>query len=143
MPRDEIVAHLQVDLDGASSEEAAVRFKRQLVAEAGGSVVLRNLAVWRPDGESGPSPLPSPLPRHLEAFFAGVARTAAVEEEIFRRQVGAIFASDGPGAFDPDRDEHPAAGPTRLDDGVRQGAAAWEDEGGSIDRDQNAGKEIG
>ena len=142
MSRFEIVAHLQLDLDGATPEEAAARFKGQLVADAGGAVVLRNLAVWRPDGESGPTPLPSPLPRHLEAFFAGVARSAAIEEETFRRQVEAIFATDGPGAFDPDGGEHLSARPAVPDAGVHQASADWEDEGGSIERDLIAGKEI-
>lgn len=132
MPRYEIVTHLQVDLDGATPEDAAALFKRTFLTGNGARVRLRNLAVWRPDSDAGPTPLPSPLPRHLEAFFSGVARSAAVEEETFRRRVEAIFAGEGPGAFDPDRDTLPAR-PMAPEVGAGPATAAWEDEGGSIE----------
>lgn len=91
MTRYEIVAHLTVESDGSTPEEAAEVFKRDLLARSDGTVTLRDLALWRPTDGSTPTPLPDPLPRQLTDFFAGVARCAAIEEATFRARVAEIF----------------------------------------------------
>jgi hypothetical protein len=98
MPRYEIVAHVSLELEGATPEAAAATFRDDLLARAGGDVVLRGLAVWRPATETAAAPLPIPLQRQLADFFAGVARSAAVAETAFRARVERIFASVDPDA---------------------------------------------
>ncbi len=96
MPRYEIVAHITRELEGASAEEAAVEFRRQLLADAGSMDALLHLAVWREDPAPAVSPLPSPLRQGLEDFFTGLERSASEAEETFRGRVEAILMAPGP-----------------------------------------------
>ena len=97
MPRYEIVAHVRRELEGASAEEAAVEFRRQLLADAGSADALLHLAVWREDPAPAASPLPAPLRQALEDFFTGLERSASDAEETFRGRVEAILMAPGPG----------------------------------------------
>jgi hypothetical protein len=92
MPRYEIVTHISIDVDGATPEEAAAVFRREILMSNGRA--LRSLAVWPAHAGPTPTPLPAPLQQQLIDFFAAVARQAAVEEEIFRTRVEEIFADD-------------------------------------------------
>jgi hypothetical protein len=96
MPRYEIVAHITRELEGASAEEAAVEFRRQLLEDAGSADALLHLAVWREDPAPAVSPLPSPLRQRLEGFFTGLERSASEAEETFRGRVEAILMAPGP-----------------------------------------------
>ena len=96
MPRYEIVAHVTRELEGASAEEAATEFRRQLLADAGPHDALLHLAVWREDPAPAVSPLPSPLRQGLEGFFTGLERSASEAEETFRGRVEAILMAPGP-----------------------------------------------
>jgi hypothetical protein len=98
MPRYEIVAHVRRELEAASAEEAAVEFRRQLLADAGSADALLHLAVWREDPAPAASPLPAPLRQGLEDFFTGLERSASDAEETFRGRVEAILMAPGPGA---------------------------------------------
>ena len=98
MPRYEIVAHVTRELEGASAEEAATEFRRQLLADAGPHDALLHLAVWREDPAPAVSPLPSPLRQGLEGFFTGLERSASEAEETFRGRVEAILMAPGAGA---------------------------------------------
>jgi hypothetical protein len=98
MPRYEIVAHVMRELEGASAEEAAVEFRRQLLADAGAADALLHLAVWREDPAPAVSPLPSPLRQGLEGFFTGLEQSASEAEETFRGRIEAILMASGPGA---------------------------------------------
>jgi hypothetical protein len=91
MPRYEIVAHVTRELDAASAEEAAAEFRRQLLADAGGTDALLHLAVWREDPAPAVSPLPAPLRQGLDAFFTGLEGCASEAEETFRGRVEAIL----------------------------------------------------
>ena len=137
MPRYEIVAHLTLELDGATPEEAAAVFKREVLGGAEGAVTLCGLAVWRPRVGTTPTPLPAPLPRQLADFFAGVERSAAVAEEAFRARVEAIFADGGPGA-DPSPGSH-CRGTVAVEDAEAQDRSAerWEAEGGALRLDDD------
>jgi len=101
MPRYEIVAHVTRDLDGASAEEAATRFRSQLLADAGPNDALLHLAVWREDPAPAVSPLPSSLRTSLREFFATLERCASEAEEAFRGRVEAILMVPTP----PGRDD--------------------------------------
>jgi len=58
MPHYEVVAHVAVELDGNTPEEAAGVFKRRLSTDEESAVALRGLAVW-PSAHGGtPPPLP-------------------------------------------------------------------------------------
>ena len=96
MPRYEIVAHVTRELEAASAEEAAVEFRRQLLADACSVDALLHLAVWREDPAPAVSPLPSPLRQGLEGFFTGLERSASEAEESFRGRVEAILMAPGP-----------------------------------------------
>jgi hypothetical protein len=92
MPRYEIVTHIALDIDGATPEEAAAVFRREILI--GHERALRSLAVWPAHHGSTPGTLPAPLQQQLVDFFAAVARHAAVEEEVFRARVEEIFSDD-------------------------------------------------
>ena len=98
MPRYEIVAHVTRELEGASAEEAAAEFRRQLLADAGLNDALLHLAVWREDPAPAVSPLPSSLRKSLMDFFATLERCASEAEEAFRGRVEAILMVPGPAA---------------------------------------------
>ena len=82
MPRYEIVAHVTRELDGASAEEAATEFRRQLQADAGLADALLHLAVWREDPAPAASPLPPSLRHGLVEFFTALERCAGEAEEL-------------------------------------------------------------
>jgi hypothetical protein len=96
MPRYEVVAHLSVELDGATPEEAAAVYRRRFLADDG--LALQDLAVWPCSHDRSPSALPPSLQQQLTDFFAAVAGHAAIEEATFRARVEAIFAETAPNA---------------------------------------------
>jgi hypothetical protein len=96
MPRYEIVAHVTRELDGASAEEAAAEFRRQLLTDAGQNDALLHLAVWREDPAPTASPLPASLRKSLVDFFATLERCASDAEEAFRGRVEAILMVPAP-----------------------------------------------
>ena len=100
MPRYEIVAHITRELDGASAEEAAAEFRRQLLADARHNDALLHLAVWREDPAPAVSPLPSSLRTSLIDFFATLERCASEAEEAFRGRVEAILMVPTPSGRD-------------------------------------------
>jgi hypothetical protein len=100
MPRYEIVAHVTRELEGASAEEAATEFRRQLLADAGPHDAVLHLAVWREDPAPAVSPLPSSLRTSLMEFFAALGRCASEAEETFRGRVEAILMAPVPAASD-------------------------------------------
>lgn len=98
MPRYEVVAHLAVELDGTTPEEAAAAYRRRFLA--GDGLTLRALAVWPCAHDASPSPLPPALRQQLADFYAAVARHAAIEEAAFRARVEDIFAETAGDACD-------------------------------------------
>ena len=102
MPRYEIVAHVARQMDGASAEEAAAEFRRQLLADVGIADALLHLAVWREDPSPAVSPLPAPLRQGLEDFFTGLERCASEAEESFRGRVEALLMVPASAAGDED-----------------------------------------
>ena len=111
MARYEIVAHVTRELDCASAEEAAMEFRRQLLADAGLADALLHLAVWREDSAPAASPLPASVRHNLVDFFAALERCAGEEEEAFRGRVEAILMVPEPEARDEDgRQSGPAEG---------------------------------
>src|SRR5829696_6345154 len=102
MPRYEIVAHVTRELEGASAEEAATEFRRQVLADAGPNDALLHLAVWREDPAPAVSPLPSSLRTILMDFFASLERCASEAEDAFRGRVEAILTVSAPAAGDED-----------------------------------------
>ena len=102
MPRYEIVAHVTRELEGASAEEAATEFRRQLLADAGPHDALLHLAVWREDPAPAVSPLPSSLRTSLIDFFATLERCASEAEDAFRGRVEALLMAPTPATGDED-----------------------------------------
>ena len=93
MPRYEIVAHVERDLDCSTPEEAAALIGAQLRAGAEPGALL-HLAVWCQEPPPAASPLPPALRRGLVDFFVAVERHAVAAEAVFRDRVAAIL--DGP-----------------------------------------------
>jgi hypothetical protein len=102
MPRYEIVAHVTRELDGASAEDAATEFRRQLLADARPHDALLHLAVWREDPAPAVSPLPSSLRANLMDFFATLERCASEAEDAFRGRVEALLMAPTPATGDED-----------------------------------------
>lgn len=100
MPRYEIVAHVTREIDCASAEEAAAEFRRQLLTDARLADTLLHLAVWREDPAPAASPVPTPVRRSLEDFFAALERSAGEAEEAFRGRVEAILMGPASAAGD-------------------------------------------
>lgn len=92
MPTYEIVVHLAAELDGTTPEVAAADLQRRLLGAVDPAASVLGLAVWRPWDGATRTPLPSPLPRQLREFFAGVEGSAALAEAAFRVRVGEIMA---------------------------------------------------
>jgi hypothetical protein len=95
MPRYEIVAHFTCELDGATAEDAAAQFQRQVLSAAGIADEVLQLAVWREE-PARTSPLPTTLRQQLSDFFAALERSADEAEAAFRERVAAILAVPGP-----------------------------------------------
>ena len=95
MPRYEIVAHFTCELEGATAEEAAALFHRQVLTEAGIADEVLQLAVWRQEPATA-SPLPNTLRQQLIDFFAALEHSAEEAEEAFRERVEAILAVPEP-----------------------------------------------
>jgi hypothetical protein len=96
MPRYEIVAHFTCELAGATAEEAAALFQRQVLAAPGIEDEMLQLAVWRQEPGASDSPLPTTLRKQLIEFFAALERSAEEAEANFRERVEAILATPAP-----------------------------------------------
>ena len=112
MPRYEIVAHVTRELEGASAEEAAAEFRRELLTDTGHDDAILHLAVWREDPAPAVSPLPSSLRNSLIDFFATLERCAGEAEEAFRGRVEEILMVSRPSAGD-------GGAPSDMTDGAR------------------------
>jgi hypothetical protein len=86
-------------LAGATAEDAAAGFQRQVLIEAGIADEVLQLAVWRQEPATA-SPLPTAVRQHLVDFFAALERSADKAEATFRERVEAILATSGPAAHD-------------------------------------------
>jgi hypothetical protein len=94
MPRYEIAAHVVLDLDCDTPEDAAEVVRHRLLAEATGASALRHLAVWPLASDSSTWAAPADLRRRLAEFFAEVDRYAVGAEEAFRARVDDILTRD-------------------------------------------------
>jgi hypothetical protein len=103
MPRYEIVAHFTCDLAGATAEDAAAEFHRQVLANAGIADEVLQLAVWRQEPTASGSPLPTSVRQQLIDFFTALERSAEEAETAFRQRVEAILTVSRPAARDSDR----------------------------------------
>ncbi|MER3437716.1 MAG: hypothetical protein C4346_09105 [Chloroflexota bacterium] len=126
MPRYEFVAHLAVDSDAATPEQAAQAFKRTLLTEMGSDGSLLGLAVWRIFADPAPVSLPASLRQQLVDFFKGVAESADLAEDAFRTRVAQILAeTTGDAGLVTSL---PQAEPLTQ----APATEAWESEGGSV-----------
>lgn len=94
MPRYEIAAHVVLDLECDTPEEAAEIVRRRVLNETTGASALRHLAVWPLASEPTTWAAPAALRHKLAEFFAEVDRYAAGAEEAFRARVDDILAAD-------------------------------------------------
>ena len=134
MPRYEMVAHVQVDLNDTTPDAAAESFMRDLLGRGSDAVALRGLAVWRPGGDLASAPVPPAVLGKLTDFFAGVARCAATAEEAFRVRVEEILATT-PREAVPEVVARQLASVVVEGPGVDgRGAEDWESEGGAVAR---------